>query len=562
MGIEAFAELATLLVPGWHVQAVEDVRFLAPFKFYRDEPRRARSRRCFAPDGDGLVAECRLAGQPNAARAGRAAGDDALHGARPTRPHGTAGRAPRPAAAADGIGVAADDIYRIYFHGPAYRVLERVWRDGDRVVGLMADPLPPDHLPAECPTRLAPRLIELCFQTAGIAEIARTGRMGLPERIDRVVPGSSDEAAEAASLRRRDTRTPTAASTRTWWTAPATCTSRCAATGRSSCRHPSPPSRSPRSRPSPDERGRGARFPAHRHRQSRRGRHAPHPRRARAEPRARHRRCARSRSSPSPTAARCSCARRTRCTTSARRCATARRAGTPTYVDLARLERALRDTSADAAWVGWGFVAEQPAFAELCARLGIVFIGPRPAMMRLLGDKIAAKQLAERAGVPVVPWSGGAVHTPGRKRSRRPRALGFPLLVKATAGGGGRGIREVHDEAELRAAFESRRAEAAKAFGDGTLFLERLRRGRPARRGAGDRRPPRDDVGARRARLHHPAPPSEGARGGALAGALGAPRTPRCARRPSGSCRPRATRAPVPSSSSSTRPAGPPSSWR
>jgi acetyl/propionyl-CoA carboxylase alpha subunit/acetyl-CoA carboxylase carboxyltransferase component len=144
-----------------------------------------------------------------------------------------------------------------------------------------------------------------------------------------------------------------------------------------------------------------------------------------------------------------------------------------TYVDLEHLEHALRATRADAAWVGWGFVAEQPAFAELCGRLGVLFIGPRPAVMRLLGDKIAAKQLAEGAGVPVVPWSGGAVHTPVHAVAKA-RAIGFPLLVKATAGGGGRGIRAVQDEAQLLAAFEPAAAEAAKAFGDGTLFLERL----------------------------------------------------------------------------------------
>jgi acetyl/propionyl-CoA carboxylase alpha subunit/acetyl-CoA carboxylase carboxyltransferase component len=143
-----------------------------------------------------------------------------------------------------------------------------------------------------------------------------------------------------------------------------------------------------------------------------------------------------------------------------------------TYVDLDRLEQALRATRADAAWVGWGFVAERPAFAELCGRLGVLFIGPSPAVMRLLGDKIAAKQLAERAGVPVVPWSGGAVQTPLHAVTQA-RALGFPLLLKASAGGGGRGIREVCDEAELLAAFEPAAAEAAKAFGDGTLFLER-----------------------------------------------------------------------------------------
>src|SRR5271170_6256658 len=79
------------------------------------------------------------------------------------------------------------------------------------------------------------------------------------------------------------------------------------------------------------------------------------------------------------------------------------------YLDLAVLERALTDTGADAAWVGWGFVAEDPAFAELCARIGVTFIGPSAAAMRQLGDKIGAKLLAEEAGVPVAPWSRGAV---------------------------------------------------------------------------------------------------------------------------------------------------------
>ena len=85
------------------------------------------------------------------------------------------------------------------------------------------------------------------------------------------------------------------------------------------------------------------------------------------------------------------------------------------YLDHAVLERALRETGADAAWVGWGFVAEDPAFAELCDRLGVTFIGPSAEAMRQLGDKIGAKLLAEEAGVPVAPWSRGA----GRRRRRR-----------------------------------------------------------------------------------------------------------------------------------------------
>ena len=79
------------------------------------------------------------------------------------------------------------------------------------------------------------------------------------------------------------------------------------------------------------------------------------------------------------------------------------------YINHAVLERALVETGADAAWVGWGFVAEDPAFAELCERLGVTFIGPSPEAMRRLGDKIGSKLIAEEVGVPVAPWSRGPV---------------------------------------------------------------------------------------------------------------------------------------------------------
>src|ERR687896_890734 len=110
------------------------------------------------------------------------------------------------------------------------------------------------------------------------------------------------------------------------------------------------------------------------------------------------------------------------------------------YLDYEALERALLETDADAAWVGWGFVAEHPAFAELCDRLGIVFVGPDAGVMRALGDKIEAKRLAERAGVPVAPWSGGPVET-GDEARRIGGELVFPLMIMAAAGGGGRGMR-------------------------------------------------------------------------------------------------------------------------
>lgn len=143
------------------------------------------------------------------------------------------------------------------------------------------------------------------------------------------------------------------------------------------------------------------------------------------------------------------------------------------YVDYGVLERALAATRAEAVWVGWGFVAEQAAFADLCREMDIVFVGPDGDVMRRVGDKIAAKLLAEKAGVPVAPWSGGAVETLDDARQHAGR-LGYPLLIKATAGGGGHGIRCVRSDAQLPEAFESARNEAFKAFGDPTVFLEQL----------------------------------------------------------------------------------------
>jgi acetyl/propionyl-CoA carboxylase alpha subunit/acetyl-CoA carboxylase carboxyltransferase component len=146
------------------------------------------------------------------------------------------------------------------------------------------------------------------------------------------------------------------------------------------------------------------------------------------------------------------------------------------YLDYRTLEQTLIESRAEAVWVGWGFVAEQAEFAELCRKLGLVFIGPQPEVTRKLGDKIASKLLAQEAGVPVAPWSGGAVHTL-QEAEQQARALGFPLMIKATAGGGGRGIRRVASYADLADAFESARSEALKSFGDETLFMETLLQG-------------------------------------------------------------------------------------
>lgn len=143
------------------------------------------------------------------------------------------------------------------------------------------------------------------------------------------------------------------------------------------------------------------------------------------------------------------------------------------YLDHAKLEAALRESRADAVWVGWGFVAEDAGFVELCERIGVTFIGPSPEAMRTLGDKIGSKLIAEEVGVPVAPWSRGALDTLEDAREAAAR-IGYPLMLKATAGGGGRGIRLVRSEADLDEAYELTRDEALRAFGNGTVFLESL----------------------------------------------------------------------------------------
>ncbi len=142
------------------------------------------------------------------------------------------------------------------------------------------------------------------------------------------------------------------------------------------------------------------------------------------------------------------------------------------YLDYAELERALLACRADSVWVGWGFVAEHPQFADLCDRLGITFIGPSGDVMRRLGDKIGSKLLAESVGAPVAPWSGGPVASLA-EALRSAEDVGYPMLVKATAGGGGRGIRFVDSADELADAYERARVEAERSFGDPTVFLER-----------------------------------------------------------------------------------------
>ena len=143
------------------------------------------------------------------------------------------------------------------------------------------------------------------------------------------------------------------------------------------------------------------------------------------------------------------------------------------YVDYPRLRDALERAHAEAVWVGWGFVAEHAEFAAMCEEMNIAFIGPSAEVMRRLGDKISSKRLAEQANIPIAPWSGGPVETLDEAREHAQK-LGYPLFIKATAGGGGHGIRRVNSVDELATAFEGARKEAFKAFGDDTVFMESL----------------------------------------------------------------------------------------
>jgi acetyl-CoA carboxylase biotin carboxylase subunit len=130
-------------------------------------------------------------------------------------------------------------------------------------------------------------------------------------------------------------------------------------------------------------------------------------------------------------------------------------------------------TGCDAIHPGYGFLAENPYLAEVCAQVGVTFIGPRPEVIELMGNKAQAREAMRRAGVPIVPGSDGPVENLAEARQVA-RKIGYPLLVKAVAGGGGRGMRIVGDETELLRALPLAQAEAEAAFGNGAVYLERF----------------------------------------------------------------------------------------
>jgi acetyl-CoA carboxylase biotin carboxylase subunit len=142
------------------------------------------------------------------------------------------------------------------------------------------------------------------------------------------------------------------------------------------------------------------------------------------------------------------------------------------YLAIDRIVHVAKTAGADAIHPGYGFLSENPRFAEACQAAGLVFVGPPPAAMRAMADKTAARRTAAALGVPVVPGTSSPI-VDEAEAVRAAREVGYPVMVKAAMGGGGRGMRLVRTEAELAPALRSARAEAAGAFADGSLYLER-----------------------------------------------------------------------------------------
>ncbi|HUL04491.1 MAG TPA: acetyl-CoA carboxylase biotin carboxylase subunit [Gemmatimonadales bacterium] len=142
------------------------------------------------------------------------------------------------------------------------------------------------------------------------------------------------------------------------------------------------------------------------------------------------------------------------------------------YLNIGALIAAARSTACEAVHPGYGFLSERAAFADALERAGLVFVGPPAAAIRAMGDKLEARRRMQAAGVPIVPGSTQPVGDAIRARNEAAR-VGYPILLKAAAGGGGRGMRLVREEPELAGAYESAANEAEKAFGDPELYVER-----------------------------------------------------------------------------------------
>ena len=144
------------------------------------------------------------------------------------------------------------------------------------------------------------------------------------------------------------------------------------------------------------------------------------------------------------------------------------------YLNIHNIIAAAEITNADAIHPGYGFLAENAKFSQICADHHIKFIGPTPDMINGMGDKITAKETMIKAGVPVVPGSGGLLQNVAQAKDLAKNAVGYPIILKATAGGGGKGMRVVWEESELEKAYDNAKAEAAASFKNEGIYMEKF----------------------------------------------------------------------------------------
>src|SRR5689334_11789837 len=142
------------------------------------------------------------------------------------------------------------------------------------------------------------------------------------------------------------------------------------------------------------------------------------------------------------------------------------------YLDVESIVAVAREKNIDAIHPGYGFMSENAAFARACAKAGITFVGPRPELLELMGDKTAARGLAKKIGVPTLPGTEDPVED-REKALKIAHQIGFPLIIKAAFGGGGRGMRVVHKASDLANLLGEARNEAGRAFGNPAVFLEK-----------------------------------------------------------------------------------------
>jgi acetyl-CoA carboxylase biotin carboxylase subunit len=149
-------------------------------------------------------------------------------------------------------------------------------------------------------------------------------------------------------------------------------------------------------------------------------------------------------------------------------------AGADSYLNIPHIMAAAEITNADAVHPGYGFLAENAKFSQICADHGIKFIGPTPEMINSMGDKITAKETMIKAGVPVVPGSGGLLESFEQAKDLAKNNVGYPVILKATAGGGGKGMRVVWNEEEMERAYNTAKAEAGASFKNDGIYMEKF----------------------------------------------------------------------------------------